>query len=96
MLGAGAADAGGHHVVDEADRPLDRDLPAAGDHLPLQAARHEQREQDEHDDHEQRRVGERHVVAEQVDVPAEHGLDLELLHGIDATGAHSGFSCEMR
>ena len=75
------------HVVDEADQPLDRDLPAAGDQLALHAAEHEQPDRAEHDQRPQRAVGEDERIA--VLERARDRLDHELVHRVDfAFGRH--------
>ena len=76
------------------DRAFGGDLPPAGNQLTLQPARHEDGQQHEHDDHEQRRVGERHVVAEKLEI--DQVTDLELFHRVDVAGHYSARSFEMR
>ena len=81
------ADARPDHVVDEADQPFDRDLPAAGDQLPLHAAEHEEPDRAEHDEGPQGAVceDERIVALERT----EDRLDHELVHRVDIAGRHA-------
>ena len=88
ILLAFGADAGVDHVVDEADQPLDRDLPAAGDQLALHPAEHEHPDRAEHDQRPQRAVGEDERIA--VLERAEDRLDHELVHRVDlGAGRHA-------
>ncbi len=83
-------DAGVDHVVDEADQPFDRDLPAAGHELAPHPAEHEEPDRAEHDQHPQRAVGEDEWIARLE--RAEDRLDHELVHRVDLAAGRQRLS----